>query len=182
MSTSVFTNGMWSPPAASPVSSYGPALALAAELPPLLLQIVGDHDEHAERSAEQDRRDDVADLEQPEPAVLAEDVMEQAGGTQLGGAPPEGLVGEVEPERRDDHDQGDADEPEHERPHNGLRPGPFVVPGELLQLWHPRKPEEQRTHDDGGDPRRGEEDEHREIRRQRGDQPKGHRPASGRVS
>src|ERR1041385_9264288 len=109
MSTSVFTNGMWAPlqPAISSVASDGPALAFAAELSPLLLKIVGDHDEHPEWPAEQDARHDVPELEQPEPAVL-----EPADAADLRGAPPQRLVREVQPVRGDDHDERHADDPE----------------------------------------------------------------------
>src|SRR5205823_7278923 len=56
----------------STIASDRPALALAPELSPLLLKIVGDHDEHPEGPAEQDAGDHVAQLEQPEPAVVEE--------------------------------------------------------------------------------------------------------------
>src|SRR6266550_4586895 len=119
MSTSVFTNGMWSPPAppSSSVASDGPALALAAELSPLLLEIVGDHDQHPERPPEQDAGHDVPEFEQPEATV-----RQPADPTDLRGPPAQRLVGEVQPVRRDDHDEGHGDEPQHQRSEDGLGP------------------------------------------------------------
>src|SRR6266487_6616608 len=102
MSTSVFTNGIRSPRSSLPrvqpstIASDRPALALAAELPALLLKIVGDHDEHPEGPAEQDAGDHVAQLEQPEPAVV-----EEAHVAQPGLPPSERLVREVQPVRGD---------------------------------------------------------------------------------
>src|SRR5262245_8024881 len=104
MSTSVFTNGIVSSPPgfASTIPARRPALALAPEPPAQLLQRVGDHDEPADRDAEQDHGDEVPELELPE--------LQVAGARAL--APVELLVGQVEPERGDHPHEQDGQEPE----------------------------------------------------------------------
>src|SRR5213593_1190061 len=125
MSTSVFTKGMGSPLhlAASPIPTGGAALTLAAKPPSQPLKMVGDHDETPKGEAEQDDRDHVAKLE-------LDPLHRARAGTR---APPELLVGEVQPPGGQQPDQADGQEPQGERGDHRLRPGPFEVSDESLE-------------------------------------------------
>src|SRR5262245_10330512 len=122
MSTSVFTNGTshhlgihGTGARHLSVPARGPALALAAELAPPALHEERDEQDDDERRAVQGAGDDVAELEQPE------------------AAPPADGVGLVQPPRRDDRQERDADEPGDEREEHRLGPGPLEVPDERLK-------------------------------------------------
>src|SRR6266536_2813640 len=116
-------HGVTSPSPASPVATGWTALALAAKPPSQSLKMVGDHDETPKGDAEQDDRDHVSKLE-------LDPLQRARAGT---GAPPKLLVGEVQPPGGQEPYQADGQEPQGERGHHRLRPGPFEVSDESLE-------------------------------------------------
>src|SRR5206468_2700642 len=107
----------------SSVAAGRAALALAAQPPAQLLEMVGDHDETPKGDAEQDHRDDVSSLELEE--------LERRRARAL--VPAELLVGEVQKPGRDKGDGPDGHEPQDQGGHHRLGPGPLEVPDERLE-------------------------------------------------
>src|ERR671918_548685 len=120
MSTSVLTNGIL---ALLPVPAGVPlGLLLPAEPAPQGLHLVrGDHeDPHPHRDPPQGHH--VPERDQ-EPVL---------------GGPAEGLLGEVQPPRRDHRKRGDGREGDPDAGQEGGGPGPLPGPGELLPAGDPR--------------------------------------------
>src|SRR5690242_21073735 len=104
----------------SPVASRGAAVpARAAEAPAPVLQDERDDDEQPGGDREQDHRDDVAGLLQPEGRRGRSGPLQRRGGV-------------VQPPGGDDPDRPDRQEPEDEGGQAGFGPVPLPVPEERL--------------------------------------------------
>src|SRR5881296_1603652 len=132
MSTSVLVNGigLLEPPtrSRSSVSAGGSLCRNPAEpLPPVLHDHRGHHDRE-EWPRTQAQCDGIPDLQRPAPAAR-------------GPSPAQLLLGEVHPERRDDHGEDQDEEPQTDAEHDCRGPGPLEgLDGRLhplLQLDQP---------------------------------------------
>src|SRR6266550_605443 len=95
--------------------------------------MVGDHDESPNGDAEQDRGNDVPQLEQPEVRQAEMQIVEVVRSDTGALVPAELLVGVVQPPRGEERHQPDGQEPQDQREDHGLGPRPLEVPDPRLE-------------------------------------------------